>query len=104
VSRSLALRHCPVERVLGPAAERVQQLPDHLGIGHRPPPLLSGAPCRLPAHRGKVVPIAAACSSSTVAQTPSRAITTANATCTILREAIRHTRRTTSGSAEEARF
>jgi hypothetical protein len=45
-------------------------------------------------------PTTAACSSNTVAQAPSRAITTANATCTILREAIRQARRTTSGSVE----
>jgi hypothetical protein len=38
------LRHRLVEFVLGPAAEAVQQLPDHTGIGHRPPPLLGGAP------------------------------------------------------------
>jgi hypothetical protein len=38
------LRHRPVEFVLGPAAEAVQQLPDDTGIGHGPPPLLGGAP------------------------------------------------------------
>ena len=59
------------------------------------------AACRAAsAHRGNAAPTAAACSSSTVAQVPSRAITTANATCTILREVVRQTRRMTSGSVE----
>jgi hypothetical protein len=75
------LRHRLVEFVLGPAAEAVQQLPDHTGIGHRPPPLLGGAPGGL-RRLGKPAPTAAAWSSNTVAHTPSRTITTANATCT----------------------
>jgi Phage integrase family len=93
------LRHRPVECVLGPPAERVQQLPDDTGIGHGLPPLPGGAPRGLRPW-GNAAPTTAACSSNTVAQTPSRAITTANATCTILREAIRQTPRRTSGSVE----
>ena len=52
------------------------------------------------AHWGNAAPTAAACSSNTVAHTPSRAITTANATCTIFFEAIRQTPRMTLGSVE----
>jgi hypothetical protein len=93
------LRHRPVEFVLGPAAEAVQQLPDDTGIGHGRR-LCSAARRAASAHWGNAAPTAVACSSNTVAQTPSRAITTASATCTIFLEAIRQTRRITSGSVE----
>jgi hypothetical protein len=70
----------------------------HRPLGRRP----CSAACAASAHLGNAAPTAAACSSNTVVQTPSRAITTANAACTILRDAIRQKPRNDLGIGRAA--